>query len=392
MDRGTRLEILNLIKLLDAESPDVREGVRRELRSRAGTVARFVKEYGEALSPEIQFLLHDVQTVREPAQPMSWPEWLELPDEMDRLEAAMSFLADFQQEAPAYPALSAMLDHLADEIRSSDEAPSPTRLAELLFSGGRLTGADQDYYHPLSSHLPHVIARGRGLPLSLALIFMLTGARLGLDIQGVNLPGHFLARADEDGELVLFDCFNRGKVLAKAEMEALSRSPSYHFHSLINYPPNAHDIVGRVLHNMINAYARSGEHTRCRGVQGLYRDLQRRLAGREASEPVTRETHFARGQIVRHRRYGYRGVIVEVDATCKADEAWYRANLTQPDRGQPWYHVLVDGSTATTYAAQTSLIADEGRVEVRHPLIALYFSGFEAGRYTRNETPWTLPR
>ena len=53
---------------------------------------------------------------------------------------------------------------------------------------------------------------------------------------------------------------------------------------------------------------------------------------------------FESGQLVRHRRYGYRGVVVDRDEFCQADDEWYSKNQTQPNRDQPWYHVLVDGS------------------------------------------------
>ena len=94
---------------------------------------------------------------------------------------------------------------------------------------------------------------------------------------------------------------------------------------------------------------------------------------------------FAPGQLVRHVRYGYRGVVVDSDPTCMAEETWYYANQTQPGRNQPWYHVLVDGSPATTYAAQSSLTADESTAEIRHHLLDTLFSAFEDGRYVRNE-------
>ena len=55
--------------------------------------------------------------------------------------------------------------------------------------------------------------------------------------------------------------------------------------------------------------------------------------------PSTRKPNFSVGQLVRHRRYGYRGVIVEVDTKCLAPDDWYGSNLTQPDRFQAWYHV-----------------------------------------------------
>jgi len=100
---------------------------------------------------------------------------------------------------------------------------------------------------------------------------------------------------------------------------------------------------------------------------------------------VERHPLFAPGQLVRHVRYGYRGVVVDFDTTCMADEMWYYRNQTQPPRNQPWYHVLVDGSMATTYAAQTSLEADDRDEPVNHPLVQEFFTGFEGGRYERNE-------
>lgn len=97
---------------------------------------------------------------------------------------------------------------------------------------------------------------------------------------------------------------------------------------------------------------------------------------------------FQRGQVVRHKRYGYRGVIVDYDHQCQADEQWYKSNKTQPDRNQPWYHVLVDGSEGTTYAAQASLSPDTSGKPVEHPLVDRYFDDFSDGRHLRNGRPW----
>ena len=43
---------------------------------------------------------------------------------------------------------------------------------------------------------------------------------------------------------------------------------------------------------------------------------------------------FEPGQLVRHRHYGYRGVVVAADPTCQAEETWYYANRSQPGRSQ----------------------------------------------------------
>ena len=105
--------------------------------------------------------------------------------------------------------------------------------------------------------------------------------------------------------------------------------------------------------------------------------------------PVPVPAKFERGQLVRHKRYGYRGVVVEFDATCQASEAWYESNQTQPDRDQPWYHVLVHRSNGNTYAAEESLDAVEDQDEpVEHPLLAVFFDPVDQGSYIRNDEHW----
>ena len=97
---------------------------------------------------------------------------------------------------------------------------------------------------------------------------------------------------------------------------------------------------------------------------------------------------FMPGTLVRHRRYGYRGVVVDFDMSCHADDEGYHANPAHPDRDQPWYHVLVHGSTINTYAAQENLLADATGGRVDHPLIQHFFDGIEDVGYHRNGEPW----
>ena len=91
---------------------------------------------------------------------------------------------------------------------------------------------------------------------------------------------------------------------------------------------------------------------------------------------------FSTGTIIRHRIYGYRGVVVAADPSCKAGDKWYFANKTQPDRNQPWYHVLVHNSGGiSTYVAQSNLEDDASGEPIEHPRLGFYFSSFEQGRY-----------
>ncbi len=98
---------------------------------------------------------------------------------------------------------------------------------------------------------------------------------------------------------------------------------------------------------------------------------------------------FGPGQLVRHELFSYRGVIVDVDATFQLSDAWYeQVARSRPPKDQPWYHVLVHGTTTVTYAAQTSLLPHDSGLPVEHPLVDQYFSEFAGDGYVRNHEPW----
>ena len=92
--------------------------------------------------------------------------------------------------------------------------------------------------------------------------------------------------------------------------------------------------------------------------------------------------YYEIGSIIRHKRYGYRGVVVAVDGCCTASENWYQSNKTQPAKEQPWYHILVNQSGGlSTYVAQSNLEEDSTGLQIEHPRLSYYFSRFEHGRY-----------
>ncbi|MEX0939676.1 MAG: heat shock protein HspQ [Pirellulales bacterium] len=103
---------------------------------------------------------------------------------------------------------------------------------------------------------------------------------------------------------------------------------------------------------------------------------------------ATEKPKFQPGELVFHKRYNYRGVIVAVDRVCLAGERWYDSNRTQPARNQPWYHVLVDGTDGTTYVAQSNLRPDDRLDPVEHPLVDQFFDDFDGERYERNDREW----
>ena len=92
---------------------------------------------------------------------------------------------------------------------------------------------------------------------------------------------------------------------------------------------------------------------------------------------------FQTGELVHHKKYGYRGVVVSMDPVCTADDSWYLANKSQPDRDQPWYHVLVDESDNATYVAEENLEYAKIKSPIKHPQIHEIFVVFHKGKYHR---------
>jgi len=96
---------------------------------------------------------------------------------------------------------------------------------------------------------------------------------------------------------------------------------------------------------------------------------------------ITR-TQFAIGDLVHHRLFDYRGVIVDVDPNFQGTEEWYRAVAkSRPPKDKPWYHVLVHESFHTTYVAERNLEPDASLYPIKHPMVEQFFTRFENGRY-----------
>jgi len=97
---------------------------------------------------------------------------------------------------------------------------------------------------------------------------------------------------------------------------------------------------------------------------------------------VTGQPIFSIGQLVVHRRFNYRGVVVDVDASFRQSDAWYEAvALTRPPKDEPWYRLLVDNAAHETYVAQVNLEVDDSGDRIMHPLVWHYFEGFRNGSY-----------
>jgi regulator of sirC expression with transglutaminase-like and TPR domain len=109
-----------------------------------------------------------------------------------------------------------------DDLAASVSNPTLDGLVRQLFGGGHLTGNREDYYDPRNSLLNHVLDRRLGIPITLAVVAMEVGRRIGVPMSGVGMPGHFLLR-DKVDQAVFVDPFDHGRFLDAQGCERLFR-------------------------------------------------------------------------------------------------------------------------------------------------------------------------
>jgi regulator of sirC expression with transglutaminase-like and TPR domain len=187
-------------------------------------------------------------------------------DEFDLARACFMIAQD------AYPALDidhelARLDALAATIRARVAADAfaeqkVVALNHYLFGELGFAGNTESYYDPRNSYLNDVIERRVGIPITLSVLYMEIGRRIGLPLQGVSFPGHFLVKLRvRRGQLVL-DPFAGGEPLGESDLRdrLAAAVPGASDVAVDRYldAASAGDIITRVLRNLKAIHMQAG--------------------------------------------------------------------------------------------------------------------------------------
>ncbi len=106
------------------------------------------------------------------------------------------------------------------------------------------------------------------------------------------------------------------------------------------------------------------------------------------NESKTKESvaKFAVGELVHHKLFDYRGVIIDIDPQFQLTEEWYQTMArSRPPKDQPWYHVLVHNAMHQTYVAERNLELDKNLEAILNPMLEEYFTRFSNGRYVNDD-------
>jgi hypothetical protein len=216
-------ELSALIRLLDDETPEVRQRVSERLISNGGDISEFLSSSMITLSTQdkatLSHILHQARHItieRDWLVPSGGANALR--EDWEEFEALLRVLSDFLHDGiSCRQPLSDALDLLAEEAESL-EITDPRALAHFLFASGQLRGNQEHYDDPRNSDLAWCIAAGKSNPIGLCVIYTLVARRLDLNVEAINFPGHFLCRIHEDGYPMIVDCFHHGETHPQAQL------------------------------------------------------------------------------------------------------------------------------------------------------------------------------
>lgn len=137
-------------------------------------------------------------------------------------------------------------------------------LADFLSEELGFRGSADDYYSEKNSLLPCVIEARMGIPVTLTVLYMMIGARAAMKIDGINLPGHFIARHGG----IFFDPFHRGRILSQKDIEDILLRQGLELNICRLQPATPRQIVLRMLANLRYVYDLSGNRTKYAHVAG----------------------------------------------------------------------------------------------------------------------------
>ncbi len=223
-----------------------------------------------------------------------------------------------------YPSLDVprylrQLDQIAERLRLRlpADAGKPhviSMLNHYLFRELGYAGNRDNFYDPRNSFLNDVIDRRIGIPITLSILYMEIGRRVGVNLQGVSFPGHFLAKYVTDQGVIVLDPFNQGISLSEADLRERLRQSGGGVDSL-DMPLSAllraatpHEILLRLARNLKAIYSNAGELEKAIATANLILCLN----PQDASELRDRATMY-------HQLFCYRAALADFEQLVKID-------------------------------------------------------------------------
>ena len=257
-----------LLGLLDDIQPAVRTGLLSHFQSHGASAIEFLQEVttgtNRVLAWHARWFLEELKFTDPVAEFRGFIRSLNY-----EIETGALLLSRTVSRGIDIGACCAQLDEIAARCRELIAEPMTPRekcrvLNRVLFHEQGFRGNQEHYTDPLNSFLDQVLQRRKGIPISLSIVYLLVAQRLGLNLEPVGLPGHFVIGCYLDEAPFFIDAFEQGSFRTAEELFAQLRS-----HNIVPKPTDlaptpVREVLCRCCRNLANHYQAEGdtEHAR----------------------------------------------------------------------------------------------------------------------------------
>lgn len=218
------------------------------------------------------------------------------------------------------------LNSMSEEIKSrlsADYSPSEAieTMNDYLFIKQGFSGNQENYYDPKNSYLSDVLDRKTGIPITLSIIYMEIGRRLGLQLHGLGMPGHLIIGYRFEDELKLLDPFNAGASLTMQQCQERVKAMTNGgpFRSEFLRPMENRQIIWRMLNNLKGIYVRASDFKKAVSI------IDRMMLITPKSPTLMRD----RG-VIKYRMESLTGAVDDLEQYLKiSPNAWDAAEVKQ---------------------------------------------------------------
>jgi len=253
-------------KIFAGDDTDLADLTIREIRSQESRYHELIANLARSRDPKIQARARLILRFWGKLPPPDFKRDSSKPElhSWGDLETFCWQLAEVENPETDTAAGMAYLDQLGQAVeknlprRSISPTDSIAALRQVLARREGFRGNLDDYFHPSNSYLHRVLETKLGIPLTLALVYIFAGQRAGLEVYGLNTPGHYLAGIGG----VAFDPFHSGVVLSADDLAAKFGTERSCWANPMFMRATPRDTAERMLVNLLNSYSRQGDEAR----------------------------------------------------------------------------------------------------------------------------------
>jgi regulator of sirC expression with transglutaminase-like and TPR domain len=267
-----------LLRLLDDPSPFVRRALLARFTALGAEAAPFLRDLSHGpdrgLAAHAAWFLNELNFSDPVADFRAFIQSLNY-----ELESGALLLARTVNPTLDVGLCHGQLDAIAARCTELIAEPASARekcriMNRVLFHEWGFRGNFEHYTDPQNSFLDRVLTRRIGLPISLSIVYLLVAERLGLPLEPVGLPGHFLVGCFDEDTPFYVDPFDRGLFRDPDEVVAFLLAQGTPPQPSDLMPTAIREVLGRCCRNLVHHYTVSGDHNRARLFTGFIADFE----------------------------------------------------------------------------------------------------------------------